>query len=95
MTMAFSTGEVTAILIGLGNIGAWGKLIYDARKNGRNGAAAELESRMETFRAENHSDHQKMSDDITKLSVSVASAAGAAATAAAAAATVAAGKRKR
>jgi len=35
--MALSVGEVTALGIGLGNIAAWSKLIYDARKNGKNG----------------------------------------------------------
>ncbi len=33
--MALSLGELTAIGIGLGNIAAWSKLIYDARKNGK------------------------------------------------------------
>jgi hypothetical protein len=35
--MSLSVGEATAIGIGLGNIAAWTKLIYDARKNGKNG----------------------------------------------------------
>ena len=35
--MSLSVGEVTAIGVGLGNIAAWTKLIYDARKNGKNG----------------------------------------------------------
>ena len=35
--MSLSVGEATAIGLGLGNIAAWTKLIYDARKNGRNG----------------------------------------------------------
>jgi len=35
--MPLSAGEITAIGIGLGNIAAWSKLIYDARKNGKNG----------------------------------------------------------
>ena len=35
--MSLSVGEVTAIGVGLGNIAAWSKLIYDARHNGKNG----------------------------------------------------------
>jgi len=35
--MTLSVGEITAIGIGFGNIAAWAKLIYDARKNGKNG----------------------------------------------------------
>jgi hypothetical protein len=35
--MSLSVGEATAIGLGLGNIAAWAKLIYDARKNGKNG----------------------------------------------------------
>ncbi len=35
--MPISIGEFAAIGIGLGNIAAWSKLIYDARKNGKNG----------------------------------------------------------
>lgn len=32
-----SIGELMSIGIGLGNIAAWSKLIYDTRKNGKNG----------------------------------------------------------
>ena len=35
--MSLSAGEVTAIIIGIGNFTAWAKLFADARKNGRNG----------------------------------------------------------
>lgn len=56
--MALSAGEATAIGIGLGNIVAWSKLIYDARKNGKNGngkfcaAHGIIESRLSAINAE-------------------------------------------
>jgi len=59
--MGFSLGEITAIGIGFGNIAAWTKLIYDAKKNGKDGNGktcgfhAEITSRIatvETHKAE-------------------------------------------
>ena len=35
--MSLSAGEVTAIVMGIGNFTAWAKLFFDARKNGKNG----------------------------------------------------------
>ena len=59
--MGLSAGEITAIGIGLGNIAAWSKLIYDARKSGKpdNGkgcpahtSVMERIASVETYRAE-------------------------------------------
>lgn len=33
--MALSAGEITAIVVGSGNVAAWAKLFYNARKNGK------------------------------------------------------------
>jgi hypothetical protein len=55
-----STGDVVAIGIGLGNIAAWSKIIYDSRKNAKNGNGSQkqcpshigVESRMSTIETE-------------------------------------------
>jgi len=88
--MSLSTGEITAIVIGVGNFTAWAKLFTDARKNNGNGKAcplhAVLAQEIVTLHGENRTDHQKIFDDIKGLSVAVAGAASAAASAAAVAA---------
>jgi len=98
--MSLSVGEATAIGLGLGNIAAWTKLIYDARKNGKNGKPCPLHSGLESqittqkteladelknLHAENRQDHQQIFADIKGLSIAVAGAAAAAANAAVAA----------
>jgi hypothetical protein len=60
--MSLDAGTVTAIVIGSGNVVAWAKLFYDARKNGKNGGDgktcsyhSKMESRIatvETHKAE-------------------------------------------
>lgn len=37
--MGLSAGEITAILVGVGNFTAWAKLFADMKKNGGNGKA--------------------------------------------------------
>ena len=84
------SGAVAFVL--LGNISAWAKMIYDARKNGKNGNGkacplhAGLSQEITTLHRENREEHQKLSDDIHGLSIIVAGAASAAAQAATAAA---------
>jgi hypothetical protein len=98
--MALGTAESAAVLLVLlGNISAWSKMIYDARKNGRNGTGKPcplhepLTKELETLHKENREEHLQISKDIKDLSISIAGAAAAAATAAAAVATVGKGKR--
>lgn len=55
--MALTTGEVTAIIIGIGNFTAWAKLFTDARKNNKheNGKVCPIpavESRIATVESE-------------------------------------------
>jgi hypothetical protein len=98
--MALSAGEITAIVVGIGNMTAWAKLFYDARKNGKNGNGKMpcplhegLSEEIKTLHGENRSDHKQIFDDIKGLSIAIAGAASAAATAAAAVAAV--NKRKK
>ncbi len=56
--MSLSTGELTAIVVGVGNFTAWAKLFYDARKNSTNGTGKPcllhmgIESKMAAFATE-------------------------------------------
>jgi hypothetical protein len=106
--MALGTVESAAVIVVLlGNISAWSKMIFDARKNGRNGKPCplhagmvtqietqktELTDELKTLHQENRDDHKKIFEDIKGLSIAVAGAASAAATAAVASATA---SRKR
>ncbi len=93
--MPLSIGELTAIGLGLGNIAAWSKLIYDARKNGKNGKMPcplheGLTQEIKILHLENRADHKQIFEDIKGLSIAVAGA-----TSAAAAAVIAASKRRQ
>ena len=97
--MALSAGELTAIGVGLGNIAAWSKLIYDTRKNGKNGKGYPcplhegLSDEIKTLHGENREEHHQIFNEIKSLAVSVATASEAARTAAAAHAISAYGKQ--
>jgi hypothetical protein len=91
--MPLSAGEITAIVVGVGNFTAWAKLFYDARKNGKNGNGRPcplhegLAQEIRDLHKENRDDHKQIFEDIKGLSIAVAGAASAAASAAALAAT--------
>jgi hypothetical protein len=96
--MALSAGEITAIVIGLGNFTAWAKLFIDVRKNGGNGKPCPLHEpltkELGTLHKENREEHTQISKDIKDLSISIASASAAAATAAAVVASIIKGKHE-
>ena len=89
--MSLDAGEITAIGIGLGNIAAWLKFNYDARKDRRNGTGKvcplheTMANEVQTLHKENREEHHQLSADIKNLAVATASASAAAATAATAA----------
>ncbi len=90
--MALSSGEITAIVVGAGNIVAWAKLFYDMRKNGGRGIPCPLHQTLageiKTLHTENREEHHQIFSDIKSLALSVQTASEAARTAAAAAASI-------
>lgn len=105
MALGLAESGAVAIVL-LGNISAWAKMIYDTKKNGKNGngvgyriAAIEaqqvgLTSELGTLHSENRADHLQIFAEVKSLSISVACAAAAAAQAAATAATLATARKK-
>lgn len=68
--MSLSAGEITAIVVGSGNIVAWAKLFYEAKKNGKgngNNKPCPLHAQVVKEVTEAKTDAGNLKDNLDKL----------------------------